>query len=342
MGRPKKKKEIILSDDSSIIKSELEKLGGKIMNSLDELTPMRFLSTGLFSFDKIVSDSGGIPGNSVVEIFGPNSTGKTSVALQIATEAQKENMKVYYMNAERAINSSIVNCFPALDPTKVDWIDPDTGESAIDIMKTIIKTQTDVLVILDSVPACLPSVMADASAGDSSVGRLAALFSPFMPEAKKWCRENNNILVLLNQERANIGPMARGGKIQPGGHAIKFYTDIRIKLVKRFTNGNIVIGGDTIGHIIEAKAEKTRWAPPHQTADLPLIYGSGFDIGRELLTAATLYSIVVKKGAWYSYFRPGEEEVAFKSQGEDKMAAWIRCNIDIQKEIKQRMSEILS
>ena len=327
--------------EPSLIRSELEKLGCKIMNSLEELSPKRFLSTGLFSFDAIISKNGGIPGNATIEIFGPNSTGKTSVALQIAAQAQQQKMMVYYINSERAINPSILSCFPELDPTKVDWIKPDTGEAAINIMKTILKTQTDVLVINDSIPACLPSVIADARAEDSTIGQLARLFSPFMPEAKKWCEANQNILIQLNQERAKIGPMVRGGMEQPGGKAIKFYSDIRIKLVKRFQNGDIKSGGETVGHVIEAQTVKTRWAPPGQNADLPLIYGKGFDIGREILACAVLYGVIIKKGAWYSYYKPGETEPEHKTHGEDQMAILLNQEPDFAKEVKERLSVVI-
>ena len=335
------KRKAKISDSPDLITGELEKIGCQIFENLDGLKPARFITTGMFGFDRVISTTGGFPGNSVVEIFGPNSTGKTSVALQIAAQAQKIGMKVYYVNAERAINPSILECFADLKPEEVKWILPDSGEAAIDIMKTLLKTQTDILVVNDSIPACLPSVMADANAGDATVGQLARLFAPFMPEAQKWCKKNNNLLVQLNQERAKIGPMARGGTEQPGGKAVKFYSDIRIKVTKRFKpNGDIKMGEDIIGHYIEAKMIKTRWAPPHQTADLPLIYGAGFDEGREILCNALLYNVIAAAGAWYKYIVDGE--VVHQAQGEANMASWIRQNPDKQKEIIQKMEEILS
>jgi recombination protein RecA len=335
-----KKKVVKVSDNPDLINKELEKIGCQIFSELSQLRPKQFISTGMFGFDRVISTEGGFPGNSVVEIFGPNSTGKTSVALQVAAQAQKLGMVVYYVNAERAINASIVQCFPDLKATEVKWIQPDSGEAAIDVMKTLLKTQTNILVINDSIPACLPSVMADANAGDSTVGQLARLFAPFMPEAKKWCGRNENLLIQLNQERAKIGPMARGGKEQPGGNAVKFYSDIRIKLTKRWKpNGNITMGEDVIGHYIEAKMEKTRWAPPFQTADMPLIYGAGFDEGRELLHNALLYNVVVQAGAWYKYLRG--EEIVHQAQGEDRMSSWIRQHPNVQTEIINRMEEIL-
>ena len=344
MGRSKKTDGT--SDSPDLISAELEKLGCRIFRNLEELKPDAFIPTGMFGFDRIISDQGGFPGNSVVEIYGPNSTGKTSVALQVAAKAQQMNMKVYYINSERAINPSIVKCFPELDANKVEWIEPDNGESAINIMTTILKLNPKSLIVNDSIPACLPAAIDDGNAGDATVGALARLFSPFMPKAKRWCRENNCLLIQLNQERSKIGPMVRGGTEQPGGRAVKFYSDIRIKLTKRFKNGDIKVGEDIVGHIIEAKAVKTRWTSPFQTADLPLVYGSGFDIGRELLGCAELYGVVQKSGAWYSYFKEGADlktdEPVYKAQGIDRMAAWIRQNEEVQIELADRMTALLT
>lgn len=332
------------SDSPDVINSELEKLGCKIFTTLNELEPKTFIKTGLFAFDRIISDHEGFPGNGVVEIFGPNSTGKTSIALQVAARAQKTGRQVYYINAERGINSSIVKCFSDLDAEAVKWIEPDNGEAALDIMKTIMQTQPDSLIINDSIPACIPSNMVDASAGDSHVGDLARIFSKFMPVAKKLCRQNECLLLQLNQERAKIGPMARGGSEQPGGRAVKFYSDIRIKLTKKFKSGTIESGGDQIGHIITATAVKTRWTAPFQTADIPLIYGHGFDCGRELLYCAELYSVISKKGAWYYYYDEGKEdqEPKEKFHGSKHAAAWIRQNPEVQKEIISRLRKILT
>ncbi len=324
---------------------QIEKIGGKVFDKLDDLKPSYIIPTKLFSLDRIISDECGVPGNCCVDVYGENSTGKTSLALQTAASAQKQGMKVFYVNAERSINSSIVSCFPALDASKVLWVEPDNGEAAIDIMKMILKSETKCLVVNDSIPACLPSKISDASAGDSHVGDLARLFSPFMPIAKKFCRLNDNVLMQLNQTRSKIGPMSRGNE-QPGGKAIKFYSDIRIELGRKYPNPQIESGGDVIGHYISAKVVKTRWCVPFQQAVLPLIYGKGFDIGRELAECAIALGIVVRRAAWYNLYEEDadikRDEPVQKFQGLNKLAAHIRQNKDMQKLIKNRVKEIMS
>jgi len=333
-------------DNIDAIYQEIEKLGGKLSRKIDDLKPLYFLKTGLFSFDRIISDEGGIPGNICLEVFGPNSTGKTSLALQIAVQAQKRGMNVYYINAERAINASVVKCFADLKADKVAWITPDNGAKAIDIMIHLLQTQQEILIINDSIPACLPPQIDEGTAEESTVGALARLFSPFMPKAKKFCSLNNNILLQLNQERAKIGPMTKGGTDQPGGNAVKFYSDVRIKIEKRFPSPEIKSKDDIIGHTITAKAIKTRCGIPYRTAELPIIYGRGFDVGRELADFATSFNIIVKKGAWYNLFKEDanqdKDQPIFKSQGLEGMATYIRENDKVREDIEKRLKDILS
>ena len=332
-------------DSIDSIYQDIEKLGGRISRTIDELKPPYFLSTGLFSLDRIVSDEGGIPGNICMEIFGPNSTGKTSLALQIAVQAIARGMKVYYINAERAINASVVRCFP-IKSEDIAWITPDNGEKALDIMIHILQTQKECLIINDSIPACLPAQIDEAQSGEATVGALARIFSPFMPKAKKFCGINHNILIQLNQERAKIGPMTKGGTDQPGGNAVKFYHDVRIKIEKRYPSPEIKVGEDVVGHYIAAKAVKSRCGIPYRTAELPIIYGKGFDVGRELLEYATMFNVIVKKGAWYALFKadanPDKDQPLFKSQGAEQMATYIRENAKVKQDIEKRLKDILT
>jgi recombination protein RecA len=333
-----KAKKVKTSDSPDIILSELEKIGCKIRREISELKPKFFISTGLFGLDHAISTKGGVPSNCIVEIWGPNSTGKTSVALQIAQQAQNTGMRIFYINSERAINDSIAKIFLTKN---VEWIDPLNGEVALDTIKIILKTQKNCLVINDSIPGCLPSKIDEGNIGDSHIGLQARMFSQFMPSAQHYCKTNNHVLVQLNQERANISPMSRGGKVTCGGNAVPFYSDIRIKLSVKYKGGDILSGEEKIGHIIEAKIMKTRYGSPFQVAELPLIYGVGFDTGRELLTCAELYGMIQKGGSWYAYTREGETEPVFNAQGSEKMASWIRQNPNIQKELKDRMTKLL-
>jgi len=338
MAKTKVEKEDSISEIESLHK-EIEKLGGRVSQSIGDLAPSYFLNTRIFSLDKALSEKGGIPGNAVIELFGPAGIGKSSLSLHISAMAQKQDIKVFYINAERSINESITKCFTDLDVSKISWITPETGENAINIMTHILETQQKCLIINDSIPACVPSITLEASAEESQVGALARLFSPFMPKAKKFCSLNNNILIQLNQERAKIGPMARGSS-QPGGYALKFYCDIRIKIDKKYPSPEIKSGEDTIGHYIKAEIVKNRCGVPYKEAIIPLIYGKGIDLEREMVEYAIMFSIIKKSGAWFVLY--DEDKEINKSQGIEKMANFIREDRKARNLVESKLKEIMS
>jgi recombination protein RecA len=342
MARPRKNIEI---NDYTELSKAVEQLGGQVSKSLKDLEPEYFIPTGLLSLDKAISATGGVPGNCCIEVFGPNTTGKTSLALQIACFAQELDIEIFYINAERAINTSIIACFPKLKADKIKWINIDKGEDAIRIMTYLLKTQPKILVINDSIPACLPSQIQDANPGEATVASLARLFSPFMPDAKKFCNINNSVLIQLNQIRHKIG-YGTGGTDTPGGESIKFYSDVRVELKRRYPSPEIKSGGEVIGHYVAAKVVKTRWGVPFQVAELPLIYGSGFDSGRELLDYAVSFNVINKKGAWFNFYEenadPSKDEPIWKAQGADQSATILRQNAKYRKMVRDRVLEIIS
>lgn len=334
----KKKDEV---DEIELVSKEIEKLGGRITRKVEELRPSHYISTGIMSLDMILSDEGGIPGNAVMEVFGPNGTGKSTLAMQFACQAHKIDEDVYYLNPENSVNPSFVKSFPGLNKDKIAWIMPENGEKAIDIMVHLLQTKTRSMVILDSVPACLPAKMDDSKADETSVGAIARLFSPFMSKAKKHCSHNNNVLILLNQERAKISTMSKGGTTQPGGHAIAFYVDTRIKLERVYPNPEIKSGKDIIGHKIIVKTLKNRFTSPFRTIELPLIYGQGISVERELVEYCTMFNVIKKAGAWLSYIKEGEEDPTFKSQGIEEMADYVKQNPKVKEDIEGRLRDVL-
>lgn len=335
----KKKKDQEVSDDPERIVKELENFGSFVINNSDGLKPEYFLSTGLFSLDRAICEFEGIPGNCCILVHGQFATGKTSLSLNIIAQAQKEGMETYYVDAEHAINPSVIKCFSGLNADKVNWVYPDNAESALDIMKYLLKTRKKILIINDSITACIPKADMDGSAGDATVAEQARLFSKFMPTARKYCRTNNNILLQLTQERAKIGQKT---KELSGGAAPKYYSDIIIDLRKKWPKGEIVSGTDKIGHMVIANIEKTRWGSPFQTATLPIIYGMGFDIGRELFECGLLFDIVEQKGAWYNIYDNEEEDPIYTGQGAMDIAKHIRENPNIQEMFKKKIRDILS
>lgn len=327
-----KKKQVEQDTDTSIIVEALNKIGAKIYNKIEELKPNFFLKTGILSLDHILSDDGGIPSASCIEMFGPAGCGKSSLALQIIPEAKKIGLNVFYINAERSISDSLVKCFPIKD-NDVVWIEPDNGEAAINSMIHILSTVPNSFVINDSIPACLPSQIEEGNAGDHTVGALARLFADFMPKAKKLCKLNNSILLQLNQERAKIGMMAKG-KEQPGGYSVKFYSDIRIELNKRYPAPEIKSGQNIVGHYISMKLLKSRYKPPFVSIDLPLIYGQGISTERELIDLAISLNIVKQAGAWFSF-----EHI--KVQGIESLAEELKKSDNLKNQIKEKITEII-
>lgn len=328
--------EITEEQSNEEVVKAIENFGGKIAESLQSLNPAKFISTGMLSLDRAISKTKGIPGNCCIEVYGQNSTGKTSFALQCASYAQAAGFSVYYINAENAINEDVINCFPLLNGNNVKWIDVPTGEKALDIMLYILKTQPNSFIINDSVPACLPSQVQENSSGEVTVGALARLFSPFMPQAKKYCKLNNSVLLQLNQIRHKIGPMTRGGEDTPGGESIKFYSDLRIQLKRRYPNPEIKVGGELVGHYVAATVVKTRFNAPFWTAEIPLIYGAGFDEYRELLDYGASVGVIKLSGSWVYY---NEQKLG---QGIENSCSTLRQDSELKEKIKKEILEIIS
>lgn len=335
MGRPKKRNtdsDKAPASDMEVIIGAIEQMGAKVLKNLDELAANKYLSTGMWGLDYIISH-GGIPSIYIVEVHGPNGIGKTSLALHMTNQAKKAGMKTFFVDMEHAVNDAIAGIY--VGKNDVNWVKPESGEKALDIIKMLLKTTQDSFIVLDSIGGCVPSKIADSDVGDSHIGIQARMFSQFGPTAAVWCKRNNNILFCLNQESTNISPMSKGGVVLPGGRRWSFVPDLRIRLTQKFQNGRIMDGDQSIGHIIEAKTTKNRHGPPMRMAELPLLYGYGFDTTRELLENAVGFGIVKKAGAWYSY----EEE---RQQGMAGMSLWLSRNPEMEKKIRVQLDELVN
>lgn len=332
----KKKKSVeVPTDPNEIILASIAKMGAHVMNNIDDLAAKSQLSTGLWGLDYALGGKG-IPSISVAEIHGPNGVGKTSLALTLTNEAVKKGMTTYYVDTEYAVNDDMSAIF--VGQKDVKWIQPESGEKALDIIKFILRETTNSFIVLDSIGGTQPGKIADGDVGDSHVGIQARMFSQFGPVAKVWTKKNNNILLAINQESANL-KSTKGGYSLGGGRKWAYIPDLRIRVTKRFDNGDIKDGADIVGHYVEAKVTKNRFGPPMRTADLPLIYGEGFDTEREFVSNATLFGVVKKAGSWYS-FDGSEGEV--KRQGEAAISAWFRDNPKELEAATQRLTEIVS
>ncbi len=334
---PRKKKEKAKDEapktEMDVILSAITKMGAQVMNNIDELAAQGQLSTGLWGLDYGLGGKG-IPSITVIEIHGPNGVGKTSLALHLTNMAVKSGMKPFFVDTEYAVNDDMSGIF--VGQNDVQWVQPDSGEKALDIIKFLLKETTGSFIVLDSVGGTQPSKIAEDDVGTSHIGIQARMFSQFGPIAKVWTKKKNNILLVVNQESANI---ATGGYNLAGGRKWSYIPDMRIRLTKKYKEGDIKEGSDIIGHIVEAKITKNRFGPPMRKVEIPLIYGEGFDIERELVDNAILFGVVKKGGAWYSYEHEGEE---IKRQGIAAFSLWLKDNPLASDNIRALLTEIVS
>lgn len=328
MGKkPKTKK----TDSPFDIATALKNIGATTTNDIRHFRSPYHINTGLFNLDFILSDGRGIP-TSVIQYYGGENSGKTTAALQAMQGAQKRGMDCFYINAERALTESLVKCFPDLDSTKVQWIDPDGGEAALNAMKIILKTVPEAFVVLDSVPACLPKEVLDNEAGKKEMARLASLFAPVMPDFKRLAWANKSVVLLINQVRDNLSPMGYKPVI-PGGHALKFYSDIRV----RFRSGaKIKQDGNIIGHDLIATVDKTRGQGAHKQSTSTLIYGRGFDPCFDILRTALSFGIVTKNGSWITF------DDKNKAQGEIGAVEMMRADDQLRESLESQVVDMLT
>lgn len=318
------------SDSPIDIAKALEKMGATVTNDIGAFDSPYYVRTGLWSLDFIISAGRGLP-TGVIEYYGGESSGKTTAALQAMANAQALGMPCFYINAERALTKSLVDSFPGIDTSKVQWIDPDGGEAALNAIKLVLKNYENAFVVLDSIPACLPKDVLDEEAGKSNMARLARLFSPVMPDFKRLAWKSKSVVLLVNQMRDNISPM--GYKpIKPGGHAISFYSDVvvRFRVTKKLKSGD-----DTIGHEMTSEVEKTRGQGIGKKAVSTLIYGNGFVEAYDVLDLALSLGMVTKSGAWYKF----DEET--KAQGKEGAVALLCENQDMFSKLESQVLEMI-
>ena len=327
---PKKKKTEV-SDDPELILSAIEEIGAECLTDLGELAAEKYIDTGIWGLNYVLSH-GGIPSTYVVEVHGGNGLGKSSLALHLAAQANKQGFNVYYVDVEMAVNDAMASIFLGKDDAK--WIRPDSGEKALDIIKLILKSTKNSFVVLDSVGATTPIKIEDASSEDQFIGSHAKMMSNFGAPAARNCKRNNNVLLCLNHESANITPMGARGYVVSGGKKWSYVPDLRIRLTKKFQNGDITEGDTKIGHVVEAEVTKNRHGPPFMKVDLPLIYGKGFDTNRDLVENAIAFGIIKKAGAWYSY---GED----KHQGLLSISQWLEKYAEKRESIIKELNEVI-
>jgi len=311
--------------------SQIEKQFGKgsIMR-LGESPHMNVevIPTGSLELD-IALGVGGLPRGRVVEIYGPESSGKTTVALHVIAEAQKAGGTAAFIDAEHALDPVYASKLGVnIDNLLVSQ--PDTGEQALEIAEALVRSGAIDVIVIDSVAALVPRAEIDGEMGDPHVGLQARLMSQALRKLSGAINKTKTIAIFINQLREKVGVMFGNPETTPGGRALKFYASVRLDVRKVDT---LKQGGDMVGNRVRVKVVKNKVAPPFKQAEFDIIYGEGISKEGSILDIAVSRDIINKSGAWYSY---GDIKLG---QGRENARQYLKDNPEIANEIENKIRE---
>ena len=278
------------------------------------------ISSGSLGLD-IALGIGGYPRGRIVEIYGPESSGKTTLALHAVAEAQKKGGTCAYIDAENALD-------PTYDVANLIISQPDSGEQALEIADTLIKSGAVDVVVIDSVAALVPKAELEGNIGDSFVGTTARLMSQSLKKLAGSVSRSNTLLIFINQIRMKIGVMFGNPETTSGGNALKFYASVRLDIRR---TGQIKDKENVVGNETRVKIVKNKVAPPFRTVDFKIMYGEGISRISEILDMGVKYDLIEKAGSFYSY---NNERMG---QGEANARQWLREHPDVQQELQDKI-----
>ncbi len=303
-------------------KGSIMKLGDESHNEID------VSSTGSLTLD-IALGVGGYPKGRIIEIYGPESSGKTTFALHAIAEVQKQGGKAAFIDAEHALDPIYAKNL-GVDINELLLSQPDTGEQALEICDALVRSEAINIVVIDSVAALVPQAEIEGEMGDSHVGLQARLMSQALRKLSGTISKTNTIVIFINQLREKVGVLFGNPETTTGGRALKFYSTIRLDVRRgeQIKNGDNVIGNKT-----NIKVVKNKVAPPFKTATVEIMYGQGVSKEGEIIDLASEIGIIDKSGAWYAY--KGEKI----GQGKENAKAFLIDNPKIKEEIEQKVRE---
>lgn len=315
--------EQVLADiEKQFGKGSIMKLGDESHNEIDTV------SSGSLTLD-IALGVGGYPKGRIIEIYGPESSGKTTFALEAIAEVQKAGGKAAFIDAEHALDPVYAKNL-GVDINDLLLSQPDTGEQALEICEALVRSEAISIVVIDSVAALVPQAEIEGEMGDSHVGLQARLMSQALRKLSGTISKTNTIAIFINQLREKVGVLFGNPETTPGGRALKFYSTIRLD-VRR--GEQIKNGDNAIGNKTNVKIVKNKVAPPFKTASVEIMYGQGVSREAEILDLASEIGIVDKSGAWYSY---NGEKIG---QGKENAKQFLRDNPTIKEEIENKVRE---
>ncbi len=304
-------------------KGSVMKLGDRSANMSIEVVP-----TGSLSLD-IALGLGGMPKGRVIEIYGPESSGKTTVALHVVAEVQKMGGIAGFIDAEHALDPVYASHI-GVDIDNLYISQPDNGEQALEITETMVRSGAVDVIIVDSVAALVPKAEIDGEMGDSHVGLQARLMSQALRKLTGIISKSNCVVIFINQLREKVGIMFGNPETTTGGRALKFYSSVRLD-VRRIET--LKVGGEVVGNRTRVKVVKNKVAPPFKEAEFDIMFGKGISREGDILDLAVLHDIINKSGAWYSY--QGEKI----GQGRENTKLYLANHPEIMADVEQQVRE---
>ena len=301
-------------------KGSVMKLGDKPQQKIEAI------SSGSLYLDSALG-IGGYPKGRIIEIYGPESSGKTTIALHAIAEAQKKGGYAAFIDVEHALDPLYAEKI-GVNIDDLILSQPDTGEQALEIVEALIRSGAIDLVVVDSVAALVPEAEIAGDMGDSHVGLQARLMSQAMRKLSGIISKTNSIVIFINQIREKVGIVFGNPEVTPGGRALKFYSSVRLEIRR---GDAIKIGSDITGNKTKIKVVKNKVAPPFKQVEVDLIFGEGLSQSGEIIDLASDLDIIKKSGAWYSY---NDEKIG---QGRENAKAYILNNPEIYNEIKEKI-----
>ena len=299
-------------------KGAVMKLGDRALVEVD------VISSGSLSIDNVLG-VGGFPRGRIIEIYGPESSGKTTLALQAIAECQKGGGKCAFIDAEHAIDPKYAKAL-GVDVDELILSQPDSGEQALEIAEVLIKSGAIDLIVIDSVAALVPHAELDGEMGDSNIGLHARLMSKAMRKLAGSMSANNCTAIFINQLREKVGVMFGNPEVTTGGRALKFYASIRLEVRKSEAIKN---GSEVVGNKVNVKCAKNKVAPPFKSCTVEIYYGEGISHLSEVVSLGVELGIIDKSGSWFSY--KGEKI----GQGSDSVRAYLKANPEVDEEITE-------
>jgi recombination protein RecA len=314
--------------------AQIEKQFGKgsivRLGSREALLPIAVISTGSISFDAALG-VGGVPRGRVSEVFGPESSGKTTITLQIIAEAQRNGGLAAFVDAEHALDPSYAKKL-GVDVDNLLVSQPDSGEQALEITEALVRSGAIDVLVVDSVAALVPKAELDGEMGDSHMGLQARLMSQALRKLTGTVSKSRTALIFINQIREKIGVMFGNPETTTGGRALKFYSSVRIDIrrIAAVKEGDTVVGSRT-----KVKIVKNKVAAPFREAEFDILYGEGISREGDVLDLAVTHNIVEKSGAWYSF---GGERIG---QGRENTRGFLKENKDVYARIDAELRKRL-